>query len=106
MHLTVDTFEEFLTSNGPSGLVMIDFYTDLCGPCRLMEPHYLKMAAAFPKIKFAKFDCNKAGHEAFAKRNRVRAMPTFSLFCGGQFVESMSGHGPLQLRQLLMHYNR
>lgn len=63
---------------------------EMCGPCKMMVPHFQTMVLAFPKIKFAKFNCKKPENEEVARRYRVRAMPTFNLYgangeqgCGG-----------------------
>jgi thioredoxin 1 len=41
--------------NGPD-LVIVDYWATWCGPCKMISPHFAKLEAKFPAIKFAKVD--------------------------------------------------
>ncbi|GAX76592.1 hypothetical protein CEUSTIGMA_g4038.t1 [Chlamydomonas eustigma] len=106
IELNAGNFEEFLVREGPNSIVMVDFYTETCGPCKLMLPHFEKLPSVFKKMKFAKFNCGLEEHRALATRHRIRSLPTFKLYRGGRLIDEMTGGRPVQLRQMLLHWSR
>ena len=77
--------------------VIVDFYSDGCGPCRMIAPIFKKLAKEVEgKAVFVKVDTN-ALHELSA-RYGVRSLPTFKFFLGGRKVHEFSGAGEQQLR--------
>mmetsp|Transcript_11844 Transcript_11844/g.21043 ORF Transcript_11844/g.21043 Transcript_11844/m.21043 type:complete len:663 (-) Transcript_11844:54-2042(-) len=78
--------------------VIVDFYSDGCGPCRMIAPIFKKLAKEMEgKAVFVKVDTN-AMHE-LSSRYGVRSLPTFKFFLGGKKVNEFSGAGEGQLRQ-------
>mmetsp|Transcript_16178 Transcript_16178/g.26558 ORF Transcript_16178/g.26558 Transcript_16178/m.26558 type:complete len:658 (+) Transcript_16178:110-2083(+) len=78
--------------------VIVDFYSDGCGPCRMIAPIFKKLAQEVEgKAVFVKVDTN-ALHE-LSSRYGVRSLPTFKFFLGGRKVQEFSGAGEQQLRQ-------
>jgi thioredoxin 1 len=60
--------------------VVVDFYSDGCGPCRMVAPHYKKMAEQYKgKAVFAKVDINYNRETASAQQ--ISSMPTFQVRC-------------------------
>ena len=77
------------------GLVVVDFYTQNCGPCRLMYPKVVEMANLFKVdgVTFLKMLCSQDNKE-IGKAFKVRVAPTFVLLQGGKEVARMTGaHG-------------
>ena len=65
------------------GLVLVDFHTPDCGPCRMMTPLLDELARERQgNLKIVKVDA--AAHPSLAAQFRVSAMPTFILFEHGQ----------------------
>ncbi|GMH52568.1 hypothetical protein TrRE_jg4901 [Triparma retinervis] len=78
--------------------IILDFYSDSCGPCRQIAPAFKKLAKEYEgKAVFAKVDVNKQ-HE-ISGRYGVRSMPTFVFIVEGKKVNEFSGAGEQQLRQ-------
>eukprot|EP00956_Cyclotella_meneghiniana_P035498 scaffold115418_cov119-Cyclotella_meneghiniana.AAC.4 len=78
--------------------VIVDFYSDGCGPCRMIAPIFKKLAKEVEgKAVFVKVDTN-ALHE-LSGRYGVRSLPTFKFFLNGKKVNEFSGAGEQQLRQ-------
>lgn len=88
---TTDNFEtEVLQSELP---VLVDFYADWCGPCRMMAPVIGKMAEEFEgRIKVGK--CNVDDNMDIAEQYRITSIPAFKVFKNGsvaaEFIGAMS----------------
>jgi len=92
-------YDEFIASNE---IVLVDYYTDWCGPCKMIAPHLEEMAAEMPNVKFAKLNCttdNAAKKIAMAQG--IKALPTFHLFRNNEKVGTFVGGKPTALRKFL-----
>ncbi len=72
--------------------VVVDFWAEWCGPCKMMAPEFAKAAAQRPQVRFVKVD-TEDGPEASMQYN-IRSIPTMALFRGGREVARMSGAMP------------
>ena len=76
--------------------VVVDYYSDSCGPCRMMEPIYKGMAKEYD------------GRAVFVKVNvqttnvgqQIRSMPTFQFWLNGKKMEEFSGGDEGSLRRI------
>mmetsp|Transcript_5540 Transcript_5540/g.16441 ORF Transcript_5540/g.16441 Transcript_5540/m.16441 type:complete len:240 (+) Transcript_5540:144-863(+) len=95
-------FDRLLKKHGTeTGLpVVVDFYSDSCGPCRMMAPIFKKVAKEFKDTAvFVKVDTN-AQYE-LSGRYQIRSLPTFQWFVGGKkWNEAKGGIGEGPLRQM------
>jgi len=89
--VTDTTFEsEVVQSKTP---VLIDFYAQWCGPCKMMAPIIDDIAREYNgKLKVVKVDVDESGETAATYG--VTAMPTFVVFKDGQEVARKSGAMP------------
>lgn len=75
--------------------VVIDFWADWCGPCKMMAPEFVKAARALePHVRFAKLDTEAAPEAAAA--HGIRSIPTMILFKGGRELARQSGAMPAE----------
>ncbi len=72
--------------------VLVDFYADWCGPCKIMAPVIEQIAVENPDIVVAKVDVD-ASSELAAMYN-VSSIPTFLVFAGGKVVGQTIGAVP------------
>lgn len=85
-------FDRLLQKHGTeTGLpVVVDFYSDSCGPCRMMAPIFKKVAAEYvDRAVFVKVDTN-AQYE-LSGRYQIRSLPTFQWFIAGKNAQTEVG---------------
>ncbi len=85
---TTGNFEkEVLQSELP---VLVDFYADWCGPCKMMAPIVEGLAQNYDgKVKVGKLNIDD--EMEIAQQYRVMSIPTFILFKDGKAVETSVG---------------
>ncbi len=78
---------EVLDSDMP---VLVDFYADWCGPCKMMGPIVSELAQSYDgKMKIGKLNIDDSVE--IAQQYRVMSIPTFVFFKKGQAVETVVG---------------
>lgn len=97
--LTKDDFQSCLDEAG-SKLVIVDFFTDWCGPCKVMYPTLQQMAVDQTDISIVKLNCNKYNKD-LGKELGVKVAPTFQLYKNGKKVGEMTGAKVDQLQALI-----
>jgi thioredoxin 1 len=100
--VTDETFQdEVLGADLP---VLVDFWADWCGPCRMIAPSVSQIAEEYDgSIKVAKVDVDD--NPAIPGRYGIVGIPTVMLFKNGEVVERITGALPKDriLAQILPH---
>ena len=88
---TKDNFDtEVMNSEIP---VMVDFYADWCGPCRMMMPVVEEMAKKYDgRVKIGKV--NTDTQPALSSRFGVMSIPSFFFIKNGKVIDSAIGGMP------------
>ncbi len=88
--VTTATFEDqVLLSEQP---VIVDFYADWCGPCKMLSPVLEQLAVEHTDVKIAKVNVDE--EPVLAERYRVRGIPYVAMFRGGKLAEQVVGYKP------------
>jgi len=93
--ITANTHSQFMSAlaqhRDDTGLpVVVDFYSDGCGPCRMIAPYYSQLAAEYKgRAVFLKVNVDRNWETS--QTVGVSAMPTFHFYYDGQKVQQFQG---------------
>ncbi len=71
------------------GLVLVDFYADWCGPCRMQSPIVEELSNEVKDLKVIKVNVDE--REDIAKTYGIMSIPTLILFKDGQIEKKQIG---------------
>ena len=88
--ITVENFEtEVLKSEKP---VLVDFYADWCGPCKMMAPIIEQISDEEADIKVGKINIDE--NIEIAQKYKVMSIPMFIAFKNGEVAAKTLGAQP------------
>lgn len=78
--------------------VLVDFYADWCGPCKMMAPVVAELATEYEGVfKIGKLNVDEASQTA--GKYRVMSIPTMIIFKDGTAVDTVVGAVPKKVLQ-------
>lgn len=86
--LTKETFKDEIKE----GNVIVDFYADWCGPCKMMAPKLEELEKEHPEITFMKFNAGLPENKDVATEYQIMGVPTFIVFENGFELVRFSGN--------------
>ena len=75
-----------------SGTVLVDFWAEWCGPCKMLSPILESLSAALPQLKIVKVNIDQSPQTP--TQFGVKSIPTLILFKDGQPVSTKMGALP------------
>jgi len=91
VHLTEGNFDETLSRD--TGVMMVDFWAEWCGPCKAIAPVLEDIAKeSAGKITLAKVNVDE--NPGLAARYGIRSIPTILLVKGGKVADQVIGAVP------------
>ena len=92
LNLTKNSFENTIAK----GKVLVDFYTDWCGHCRIVKPVLEELEAKYTNsVTVAKVDADS--EKEIAGRYGIKNYPTIVLFEDGEEIAREIGAHPLEV---------
>ncbi len=88
-----ENFERLILGNSMKGLVVVHFWSPKAGPCMLLMPRLVQLAAEHGgRFLLVMVDTEKLGHNA--RRMGVTSVPTVKFFLKGEAVHTIHGAEP------------
>lgn len=87
-HLTVNDFDSTVATGG----VLVDFYANWCGPCKMVAPVLEGLAELHPDVTICKVNVDE--EMDLARRFGVMSIPTLLFFKDGELVDKVVGALP------------
>ena len=88
--LTTENFDQEVLQAGQT--VLVDFYADWCGPCKMMGPVVEELAGEETGVKVCKINIDE--EMAVAQKYGVMSIPTFIAFKNGEVAGKQIGAVP------------
>jgi len=89
-HITSDSFQKEVVDH--KGLVLVDFYADWCGPCKMTAPIIDELSNEVKDVKFVKINVDE--NPQLATSHQVFSIPTFIMYRDGKVVSQFVGAQP------------
>ncbi|KAL2555450.1 Thioredoxin F2 [Forsythia ovata] len=70
--------------------VVLDMYTQWCGPCKAMAPKYRELSEKYLDVVFLKLDCNQE-NRPLAKELGLKVVPTFKILKDSKVLKEVTG---------------
>ena len=89
------TDSNFSQEIGKNGVMLVDFWAEWCGPCRMVSPIIDELAKEYAgKMTFGRLNVDE--NPSVAGAFQIRSIPTLLVFKDGKVVDGLLGAAPKQ----------
>ncbi len=82
------------------GIVLVDFYADWCGPCKMIAPILETFAAKHTDVKVLKVNVDEEA--GLSATHGIMAIPTLLIYKDGKIVKNKQGFANLELLEQMV----
>ena len=100
IHVTEENFK----AETNEGLVLVDFYADWCGPCKMLAPVLDELASEVKDVKIVKVNVDNA--KTLAADFKVTSIPNVTLLKDGEILYQEVGFKPKEMLLQLIESHR
>ncbi len=91
-HIDILGPEHFAEAVKAEGVVLVDFWAEWCGPCRMLGPVLHQIVDQYAgKVTLLKIDVDQEANQALAMQFGVSSIPQVTIFVGWQKVDQFVG---------------
>ena len=83
-------------------LIVIDYYTNWCGPCKQLMPQMLILEQNYPNVIFVKANIEEV--KDFATQHNVKALPTIKFVKNSKLLAEINGANTIAIKQNIEKY--
>eukprot|EP01059_Diplonema_ambulator_P008006 TRINITY_DN17530_c0_g1_i1.p1 TRINITY_DN17530_c0_g1~~TRINITY_DN17530_c0_g1_i1.p1 ORF type:complete len:114 (+),score=34.34 TRINITY_DN17530_c0_g1_i1:73-414(+) len=95
------TTEELMTYMNSTDPLIIDWFADWCGPCRVIEPEFKSLGSKYGAFGlFVRCDIDDPVFEKILETLQIQAVPTFMAYQEGKMLDKLTGSDKEALRRL------
>lgn len=87
IHLNGENFKQAIATNET---IIVDFYANWCGPCRMLGEVLEEISRENPEVVIGKVNVDE--NRPLAMEFNVRSIPQLYIFKRGQMVKNISGY--------------
>lgn len=91
IHGNEDNFDSLINKE----LVLVDFYADWCGPCRMLASQLEDLSNNRSEVEIVKINVDEA--QNLAKKYGIMSIPALMLFKNGKLIDNKVGYMPKEL---------
>lgn len=91
IHIAEQNYDELVKD----GIVLVDFYADWCGPCKMLAPALEALSSQRGEVKVVKVNVDE--QEALTGRFGIMSVPTLYLYKEGKLVAQRAGFQTLDM---------
>lgn len=97
--LHIENHNEFKTYINSGRSILVDFYAEWCGPCKLLAPRLEELRFKYPNVLIIKVDVDKA--EEICNEYSITSMPTVIGFNNRNIIETVFGFNDTKITELM-----
>jgi thioredoxin 1 len=105
MAVIVTDDKSFTDQIGSNNKVIVKYYADWCGSCKLFAPKYKRLSGdeKFKDVVF--LDVNAENNPEARKKGEVKNLPSFAIFKNGNLLETLATNKEEALVELIEKLN-